>query len=130
MRKWLLSTTMACGIAIGGCSTTQVTSFLAQVQADAELRDLFVPALRGDISIVETYLAPETPPLACPISAFRGDQDRMVTSESVEAWQYQTHGRFRSRTVPGSHLFLQTARDQIQKAIVQDLQTSLVSLPE
>jgi medium-chain acyl-[acyl-carrier-protein] hydrolase len=97
----------------------------AQVQADPELRALFVPALRGDFSIVETYLCPEMAPLTCPISAFRGEQDGTVASESVEAWRHRTQGRFRSRTVPGSHLFLQTSREQMQHAIVQDLETTL-----
>ncbi len=45
MRKWLMSTALAGGLMVGGCTTTQVTNFLAQVQADAASVCLFVPTI-------------------------------------------------------------------------------------
>jgi medium-chain acyl-[acyl-carrier-protein] hydrolase len=95
-----------------------------QVREDAELRAIFVPALRGDFSIVETYRCVESRQLSCPISAFAGDQDLTVTKESVEAWRSRTTGRFQVRDVRGSHLFLRTAPQQIHDAILQDLEAA------
>ncbi len=97
----------------------------AQVRDEAELRAIFVPALRGDFSIVETYQCAEARQLTCPISAFAGEQDQMVTKESVEVWGQRTTGRFQARDVRGSHLFLRTAPKQIHEAILQDLETAL-----
>jgi hypothetical protein len=44
MRKMLLGCTTALFI-LGGCTTTQVTTFLGQVQADAASACLFVPTI-------------------------------------------------------------------------------------
>ena len=57
MRKMLLSLALAGGIALAGCSTTQVQqaeTFIGQVQADAALVCKFVPDVTTILSIVNS----------------------------------------------------------------------------
>ena len=81
--------------------------------ADAELRDLLMPAVRADITAVETYLYESGDPLDLPVFAFGGDEDRMVGQQELEHWRAQTTGGFRLHMVSGKHLFAQEKRDDL-----------------
>lgn len=95
------------------------------VLQNAELRELFLPILRADFAITETYLyTPETP-LPCPISAFGGLQDQTVSREELAAWRSQTHENFMLRLLPGDHFFLNSARPMLLQALAQDLRQTL-----
>ena len=86
-----------------------------------ELLELMLPCLRADFSAYETYEYRADAPLECPISAFGGDQDAYVRTHEVAGWREQTTGRFRMRVIPGNHFFVQTQRDQVLAALVDDL---------
>lgn len=86
-----------------------------------ELLELMLPCLRADFTAFETYQYREERPLECAISAFGGDQDGYVRTHEVAGWREQTIGRFRMRVVPGNHFFLQTQRDQVLAAVIDDL---------
>jgi len=86
-----------------------------------ELLELMLPCLRADFTAFETYEYRAQPPLECAISAFGGDQDGYVRTHEVAGWREQTTGRFRMRVVPGNHFFMQTGREQVIGALVDDL---------
>lgn len=86
-----------------------------------ELLELMLPCLRADFTAFETYEYRAEAPLDVPISAFGGDLDGYVRTHEVAGWREQTTGRFRMRVIPGNHFFLQTARDQVIAALVDDL---------
>jgi surfactin synthase thioesterase subunit len=98
-----------------------------QVMESAELRELFVPSLRADLRALEAYELTDGPPLRCAISAFAGTADPSVSAPTIEEWRCQTTGRFRFRTIEGGHLFLQTARQALLDALIEDLRPSLAS---
>ena len=54
MRKLLMSTAVACSVMLGACSTTQVTNFLAQVQADTAAACLFVPTIDTILAVAQS----------------------------------------------------------------------------
>jgi medium-chain acyl-[acyl-carrier-protein] hydrolase len=89
--------------------------------ADAELRELLTPALRADMSLVETYDYQEEVPFTFPLMVFGGNADHMVSHEALAQWETQTLGTFRRRILPGNHLFLQTGR----QALLDDIATTL-----
>jgi medium-chain acyl-[acyl-carrier-protein] hydrolase len=89
--------------------------------SDAELREIFTPALRADMSLIETYTYQEETPFDFPIIVFGGNADPMVSYEALAQWEAQTTGPFRRRILPGDHLFLQTGR----QALLDDITTSL-----
>jgi medium-chain acyl-[acyl-carrier-protein] hydrolase len=77
-----------------------------EVLENQELIRLFLPAIRADFEVAETYVYQEEPPLDCPISAFGGLQDPLVTREGLLAWRYQSTGRFSLQMFPGDHFFI------------------------
>lgn len=93
-----------------------------EIIASPELMELFLPILRADFSVCETYRYREEAPLDCPVSAFGGLEDRDVAREHVEAWRTQARGPFRVRMFPGGHFFLNGgARDALVRAVTADL---------
>lgn len=86
-----------------------------------ELLELMLPCLRADFHAFETYEYRSEPPLDVAISAFGGDQDGYVRTHEVAGWREQTTGRFRMRVIPGNHFFMQTGRDEVIAAMVDDL---------
>ncbi len=71
-----------------------------------ELIGLFLPTLRADFAVSETYIHTPEPPLNCPISAFGGIDDLKVPWQDLAAWQVQTSGPFHIDMLPGGHFFL------------------------
>jgi medium-chain acyl-[acyl-carrier-protein] hydrolase len=89
---------------------------------NAELMQLFIPILRADFAIIETYVYTPRAPLNCPLSVFGGLQDHLCDQAGLAAWREQTRGVFRVRMFPGGHFFLHPARTPVLRAIAQDLQ--------
>lgn len=96
------------------------------VLQNTEVMEVFLPILRADFSICETYIYSPEDPLECPISAFGGLQDLLVSRHDLEAWRDQTLGSFTLRMFPGGHFFLHNARALLLRAVSQDL-TQLLS---
>ncbi len=91
------------------------------VLQNPELMELFLPILRADFTINETYVyAPESP-LSCPISTFGGLQDKEVSRSDLAAWREQTNGTFSLCMFPGDHFFLQKERYALLQAISDSL---------
>jgi len=73
--------------------------------ADAELREVFLPILRSDLKLVESYRhGPETM-LHCPIMAFAGESDTTVSEPGLSAWSELTTGKFTAQRFPGDHFY-------------------------
>jgi surfactin synthase thioesterase subunit len=83
-----------------------------EVLRSRELLDLLMPRLRADLAVTGTYAWIERPPLACPITAFGGEDDPTVRRDALEAWREHTVSTFEARVFPGGHFFLfEAARD-------------------
>lgn len=93
------------------------TEFLAALQRryenlpdiifqDAELRALFLPLLRADFQMTETYQSDSPKPLPCPLVAFGGDRDRLASRSELLAWQEMTDRDFALHLLPGGHFYL------------------------
>lgn len=92
-----------------------------QVLQDPELRSLFLPILRADLAVDETYVYLPQAPLDCSISALGGLCDPEVNMEELEAWREQTTKKFTLFMFPGDHFFLKQYRDALLTVISQDL---------
>lgn len=91
------------------------------VLQNSELMELFLPLLRADFALCETYVYSTEEPLDCPISAFGGAEDHRVSREELSAWREQTRGSFKLRVFPGRHFFLHSARVLFLRVLAQDL---------
>jgi medium-chain acyl-[acyl-carrier-protein] hydrolase len=88
---------------------------------DPELRSIVLPALRADLTVVETYTYVAEPPLACPISAFGGRYDRAIKPGFLSEWRHQTSDGFRFYEISGDHFYLRSARDELARLILADV---------
>lgn len=100
----------------------------AEVRADQNLLHTFLPVIRGDFALCETYCYVAEPPLDCPISVCGGIEDACVGYEEIVAWGQQTSASCCVRMFPGNHLFLYSAQDLLLHAISQDLQRLVADL--
>ena len=95
------------------------------VLQDAEMMELFLPILRADFTLMESYRHLPSEPLDCPISAFGGLEDRSVSRHDLEAWSEQTCERFSLRMFPGGHFFINNNQKHFLQAVHRDLMNSL-----
>lgn len=93
---------------------------------NAETRKLFLPLLRADFEMVDTYEYAPDLPLCCPITTYTGLQDKYVSRKSVDNWNEQTLSTHRQRWFPGDHFFIQDPRTDfihfLRKDVIELLQ--------
>lgn len=94
---------------------------------DPELRELFLPMLRADFSLFETYTHKEEPPLPCPIVACTGESDHAVLRADVESWRVHTASTFTLHTFDGGHFFLNTASAALLQILAGELRALLAA---
>jgi medium-chain acyl-[acyl-carrier-protein] hydrolase len=76
-----------------------------------ELMQILLPILRADLTLCETYIYTPEAPLDCPIAAFGGEYDSMVSKQELQAWSDQTGGSFTLYMLPGDHFFLHSQQN-------------------
>jgi len=89
------------------------------IRSDPELMALFLPAMRGDFELLESYVHEPGPPLDVPIVALHGTRDPMVDLEGVERWGELTSRTFRIRSVIGGHFFLDEAATEVTDVLAE-----------
>ncbi|MDH6264206.1 alpha/beta fold hydrolase [Bradyrhizobium sp. BR13661] len=91
------------------------------VLAEPDLMEMLLPIIKADMQMFETYrYTPETP-LACPIYAMAGEQDRLCTPSAMAGWERETSGSFFTETVAGNHFFINNAADRMRATILRAL---------
>jgi len=93
-----------------------------EILEDPELADLFLPVVRADLQLLETYGYVAEEALACPISIFGGMDDPLTAREGLEAWRDQTSASFSFRQFPGGHFFLNTQSDEFLRTLSEELE--------
>jgi surfactin synthase thioesterase subunit len=134
-------------LAVGACSAPQLPSALLDRRdlaglTDAELQEAMtdeesmpevllrhperlrstLDTLRADLQLARSLREAPVTALPCPIQAYAGCDDRMVTIPQVEAWQHCTSAGFRLRTVPGAHFFVRGR--EVPRAVGQALRSA------
>jgi medium-chain acyl-[acyl-carrier-protein] hydrolase len=84
---------------------------------EPELMELFLPTVRADFKMIESYDYVPREPLGCPMIAFGGLQDDLVTKRELRAWQEQTNAAFDLHMFPGGHFFLHQQRPQMLRTV-------------
>jgi medium-chain acyl-[acyl-carrier-protein] hydrolase len=70
--------------------------------------------------LAETFAAPPSADLCCPITAFGGAGDT-VDRRALHGWSAFTEAAFRLRMFPGDHFFVSTAAAELADEIASDL---------
>lgn len=86
-----------------------------QQLADETLLRLFLPILRADMKIVETYylLDRDYHRLPCPISILAGANDNVAQAEKMSSWTDFTTQSCSFHTFPGGHSFIAEHTDEV-----------------
>ncbi len=87
----------------------------------------FLPVMRSDLEISDRYAYTPGEPLACPIFAFKGEADPLVTEAESHAWRAQTSGAFAHAALPGRHFCPPAATALLQAAIAERLSALAVT---
>lgn len=74
--------------------------------ANPSVLQVYLPSIRADLRMVETYAHTHSEPLDVPISAFAGLQDRLTDPAGMRAWAELTAGPFDLTLQRGKHFFL------------------------
>jgi medium-chain acyl-[acyl-carrier-protein] hydrolase len=88
-----------------------------EVLRNRELMEMFIPVLRADFSVDETYLHAQDEPLDCPITAFGGTEDNEANRQELEAWACHTRAGFDFEMLEGDHFFLHSQRDALVRSV-------------
>lgn len=87
-------------------------------QANQELQNLFLPIIRSDFKMYESYI-PSTDKFIfpCDITVMAGDSDHISTPDKVKNWSLYTKNRCKLCVYQGDHFFLQKEASQISHLI-------------
>lgn len=88
---------------------------------DQDLLDLYLPALRADFEVLETYAYSMEAPLTCPILALGGREDARSSHEQLAQWGAQTAGAFDLKLFDGGHFYLQPQRESVLQTLSRNL---------
>ncbi|MBW7476451.1 alpha/beta fold hydrolase [Paenibacillus oenotherae] len=95
----------------------------AELFANQQLRDIFMPILRADFRLIETYKYEDRGPLPWPITAIAGI-DEVWTEAELEAWNGHTSAGCQIVRMEGGHFYLQDNAEPLlmllQSRLAQD----------
>jgi len=97
------------------------------VSQNEEMMEIFLPILRADFEMTETYVYRQEAPLECPITAFGGLSDPKISFEKITAWSLHTSVRFSYHFFPGGHFFLHDSEPLVLKQVNLQLSESLLT---
>ncbi len=86
-----------------------------------DLRKLFLPILRADITACETYAPGPQARVACPVRVFCGDSDPVADLTEVSRWELHTTASFGLEIFDGGHFFVRERGLQVARAIEAEL---------
>lgn len=91
------------------------------VLAEPALMAHFLPLLRADFEVLDTYVYEPGAPLDRPVAVFGGERDPHATLPQLTAWGDLVAHPVPVRLFPGGHFYLQDERTSLTSAIARDL---------
>ncbi len=92
-----------------------------EILENPDLLEIFLPVLRADFQMNETYCYQAGPKLECDLMVFGGDQDQRVPLTHLQAWSALTNREFSIKIFPGNHFFLHSAQESLLKTVLPAL---------
>lgn len=106
-------------------SLKQLNGTPDEIFQNPEALQLFLPVLRDDFAINETYSYALDETLEIPIWAFGGLSDEEAKLEDLQGWDAHTAVSFSLRMFPGDHFFLHGNRAALTRLIFHRLASSI-----
>lgn len=96
------------------------------LREDAQMRALYLPILRADTTMLETYRYVPGLPLGCPVVAYGGSEDPETSPATLGAWAEVTSAGCATAVLPGGHFFLGPSREELLGHLTAELLRALV----
>lgn len=90
-----------------------------RILGNDELLELFLPIIKNDLSVYETYQFIKSKPLPCDILTLSGIHDQAVSKEEILEWSAYTTQKFDHLSFPGKHFFIKENQQSILTLINQ-----------
>ncbi|MGW6056107.1 thioesterase II family protein [Streptomyces sp. NPDC055189] len=71
-----------------------------------ELLRLYLPAIRHDLRLTETYARPPGPAMRVPLAVYAGRRDKLIELPEVFGWAHETTAEFEMSVVSDGHFLL------------------------
>lgn len=98
----------------------------AAVLEEPELWEIFAPAIRGDLRLVETWRpAPDLAPLPVPLSVFGGTRDAVAPPARLEGWAERAEHFLGLHLFDGGHFYFQPDPTALTERITEDVRRAL-----
>ena len=93
----------------------------ASLMQHGELLDLFLPLLKANFEMCETYVYRCEAPLNCPISVFGGLEDSRISQRDLDPWKSHTTKELKLRMLEGNHYFFEHVWMDVVNFVARDL---------
>lgn len=93
-----------------------------ELMENPELMALYLPILRADFTVDETYEYTADNSLPIPITAFCGSNDPEATAHEMLGWRNHTTAVFNFTQIEGDHFFIQTQWEKVLKLVTDTVQ--------
>lgn len=88
-----------------------------EIIQNMEIMKIFLPMLRADFMIDETYQRKEIEKIDIPILGLMGTDDKELKIEELKKWEEYTTKDFKYRYIEGGHMFINTNTELVAKEI-------------
>lgn len=95
-----------------------------EIIQNEDLFNFFLPMLRADFILDETYYNDKIEMLSCPITSFYGKEDQDANYETISKWKEYTKSNFDYETFEGGHFFLKNQEEKVLSKITKILKSS------
>lgn len=93
-----------------------------EVMEHPELMQLFLPVIRSDFQLLETWMPTQADPFDIPMTVYGGEDDHRASRQMLEAWKEQTVSDFSLKMFPGGHFYLSTHQELFMRDFVSRLE--------
>lgn len=100
----------------------------AEILQHRDLLDLLLPAMRADMTAIETYRHQPGPLLDCPITVYGGTGDARARHEVLAPWQEHSQSPVQVQQFRGGHFYFNDAA--VRAELIAELARLLAPLAE
>lgn len=89
----------------------------SEIIENNDIMKIFLPMLRADFILDETYVNPNITKIDVPILGLMGTEDKELTIEELLKWKEYTSQDFSYKYIEGGHMFINTNTEKVASEI-------------
>ncbi|RZI42238.1 thioesterase [Herbaspirillum sp. HC18] len=87
---------------------------------DCAFMAAYLPIIRADYEMLDTYLWSRRAPLSCPVVVYAGRQDTEVSRDAIAGWKKHAAGSYCERWFDGGHFYLFERPQECVSQLIRD----------